>query len=146
MLGFAHSVSTVVVLLPSPLLPVRVRRKCSVGSSVCGLFGMALFVDPQAHPADREPLSEKEEAQGIPFQTLGYRAPEVLLGSSAYGKPADIFSLGVTLAQMAGDASLQGVTGKKMGQFEYAMMLLRKSGVPGSTPLDWRPFKASYPK
>ena len=129
-----------------PLPPPRTTRLLR-GLLCVRAFGHgSFFVDPQANPSEREPLSEKEVGRGIPFQTLGYRAPEVLFGSPAYGKPADIFSLGVTLVQMAGDVSLQGVAGKKMMQFDYAMNLLKKFGLPGSIPPDWRHYKATYPK
>ena len=54
-----------------------------------------------AEPRDRIPLRrERAREEGLEVGTLWYRAPEILLGSTSYSYPADVWALGCVGAEL----------------------------------------------
>lgn len=84
---------------------------------------------------------------GIPFQTLGFRAPEVLFGDQGFGVAAEAFSLGAVLADLGGSTALFDIPGKAWSQWDYTIALFGALGTPTLPELVRLPlFPASPPR
>lgn len=65
------------------------------------VLAFPFFTPPPSRQADpRTRASSADSAAEI--QTLWWRAPEVLFGSRAFGRPIDLWSLGMVLAEIGG--------------------------------------------
>ena len=67
---------------------------------------------------------------GLDFQTLGYRAPEVLFGDARFGKPIDAFSFGAIVLELAGCRRLRPAKSQPLTAAGFAMTLLQALGSP----------------
>lgn len=90
-----------------------------------------IFVFVQADPAEREQLSNQELLkEGIEFQTLWFRAPEVLFGDQTYGFAVDSWSLGVVLAELGGFRFWKVAKTQRYTQVDYCVALFEQLGTP----------------
>ena len=88
----------------------------------------------QASPTARKPITNARiKASGLRCQTLWYRAPEVCLGDRGFGPVIDVWSLGLVLAEMAGEVFFQvAFTGqdKAADRHAYLAAIFGRLGQP----------------
>ena len=72
---------------------------------VLGDLGLVQAADPRHRTP---PTADAVENNGIELATLGYRAPEVILGDRAYGRPIDLWALGVIATELSNKPAPQG--------------------------------------
>ena len=94
--------------------------------------GSALAANP-----DHRALDSPQEvlASGVPVQTLGYRAPEILFGDTRFGVAADSWSVGMTVVQLGGCDFWKGFLGTSPTAVSYMMHLYRQLGTPTAASL-----------
>ena len=68
-------------------------------------------------------------------QTLWWRAPEVLFGSRGFGRPIDVWSLGLVLAEMAGCRFQAATQEKTCNEVGYRTALFQQLGTPADAEL-----------
>ena len=94
-----------------------------------------------AEPSQRRLATQHEIAtHGLQVQTLLWRAPEALLGDSRFGVALDAWSLGLVVAEVAGERFHRECLGSKTySQIGQIMALLHQLGTPTSTSLTTLP-------
>ena len=102
-------------------------------------LGSALSADPQQREEMLpEPTSGDEsspEKCGIEVQTLWFRSPEILFGDQEFGAAADLWSLGVLMAECAGCTFARVSKGTTFSQHGYMVAIFSQLGTPKG-PLD----------
>jgi serine/threonine protein kinase len=68
--------------------------------------------------------------QGFEYQTLAYRSPEVLFGDSTFGSAVDVFSLGITLFELAGGTAFKLPSPKTWSREAWFDLLVAALGAP----------------
>ena len=71
----------------------------------------------------------------VSIQTLNYRAPEILLGSRAFGAVADSWSLGLLLLELAGMNFHRRSLSARWTKRDYTIALFRQLGTPNESSL-----------
>ena len=81
-----------------------------------------------------------EALKRLPYQTLNYRAPEVLFGMQNFGVAIDSWPLDVTLLEVAGFKFTLGLGGAQATRaWNYTQALFKQLGVPESKLFDGAP-------
>ena len=93
------------------------------------------------------PQSRVLEVSEAVHQTLWWRAPEVLFGAQGFDQSADIWSLGLVLAEMAGFRFQDAFQKKTASEVGYAMAVFHQLGTPTCPELTQLPrWPAKCPK
>jgi serine/threonine protein kinase len=83
---------------------------------------------------------------GLDYTTLFYRAPEILFGDVAFGKPVDLWSLGLSFVEACGDVFMKNLNdGKVLSQVGYMMAVFQQLGTPSCESLRGLPFFPKQP-
>ena len=100
-----------------------------------------------AEPSQRRLATQHEIANhGLQVQTLLWRAPEALLGDPRFGVALDAWSLGLVVAEVAGERFHRECLGSKTySQIGQIMALLHQLGTPASTSLTSLPLWLQHP-
>ena len=91
---------------------------------------------PQANPEQRDKVSKDLlDSHGLGVQTLWYRAPEVLFGDEKFGVVVGSWSVGLTLAEMAGALFHRQTKTKTATEVDYMTALFGQLGTPTAANL-----------
>jgi serine/threonine protein kinase len=131
-------------LIHADLKPSNILVVEGVAGLQCKISDLGSCV--AAAEADRiAPLIGVVLQEGIQLQTLYYRAPEILFGSTTFGVEIDAWSVGIIAAELAGFAFTNEKVTTVVSEAGYMRRLFQQLGTPRCSVLQELPHWPSEP-